>query len=44
MFYSKYLGTKLDILTKQWNIYSKEKNISYAIVNFYNFKLIFTQE
>jgi len=38
------LSTKLDALTRQWDIYSKEENIGYATVNPYNFKPIFTQE
>ena len=43
-FCSGCLGTKLDALTKQWDVYSKEGNTGYAIVNLYNFKLIFTQK
>ena len=44
MFCPGYLGTKLDTLTRQWDIYLKGENISYTTVNPYNFKLIFTQE
>ena len=43
-FHSSRLGTKLDALTRQWDIYSKEGNTGYTIVNSYNFKPIFTQE
>jgi len=43
-FYSGCLGTKLDTLTRQWDIYPKGENTSYATVNPYNFKPIFTQE
>ena len=43
-FYPGHLGIKLDALTKQWDIYSKEGNTGYAIVNLHNFKPIFTQE
>ena len=39
-----HLGTKLDALTRWWNIYSKEGNTGYATVNPHNFKPIFTQE
>ena len=38
------LGTKLDALTRWWDIYPKEGNTGYATVNSYNFKPIFTQE
>ena len=38
------LGTKPDALTRQWDIYPKERNIGYATVNPHNFKPIFTQE
>ena len=38
------LSTKLDALTRQWNIYPKERNTNYATVNPYNFKSIFIQE
>ena len=43
-FCSGHLGTKLDALTRQWNIYPKGENTGYAIVNPHNFKSIFTQE
>jgi len=39
-----YLGTKLDALTRWWNIYPKEGNTGYATVNPHNFKPIFTQK
>ena len=38
------LGTKLDALIRQWDIYPKGENTGYAIVNSHNFKPIFTQE
>ena len=41
-FHPGYLGTKLDALTKQWDIYSKRGNTGYATVNPHNFKPIFT--
>ena len=43
-FYPGHLGTKIDALTRQWDIYPKEENTGYAIVNSHNFKPIFTQE
>ena len=43
-FHPSYLGTKLDIFTRWWNIYPKEGNTGYATVNPHNFKPIFTQE
>ena len=43
-FHPDYLGTKLDALTRWWDIYPKEGNTGYTIVNPYNFKPIFTQE
>ena len=39
-----WLGTKLDALTRWWDIYPKGGNTGYAIVNLHNFKPIFTQE
>ena len=39
-----HLSTKLDTLTRQWDIYPKGGNTSYATVNPCNFKPIFTQE
>jgi len=39
-----HLGTKLDALTRRWDIYPKRGNTGYAIVNPHNFKPIFTQE
>ena len=41
-FHPGCLGTKLDALTRWWDIYSKERNTGYTIVNHYNFKPIFT--
>ena len=38
------LSTKLDALTRRWDVYPKEGNTGYAIVNSHNFKPIFTQE
>ena len=43
-FCSGHLGTKPDALTRQWNVYPKEGNTSYATINSHNFKFIFTQE
>jgi len=39
-----HLGTKLDALTRQWDIYPKGRNTGYTTVNPHNFKPIFTQE
>jgi len=39
-----YLGTKLNTLTRWWDIYPKGGNTGYATVNPHNFKPIFTQE
>jgi len=38
------LGTKLDALTRQWDVYLRRGNTGYATVNPHNFKPIFTQE
>ena len=38
------LGTKLDALTRRWDIYPKEGDSGYARVNPQNFWLVFTQE
>jgi len=43
-FYSSHFGTKLDALTRRWDVYPKERNTGYATVNPHNFKPIFTQE
>ena len=43
-FHPGWLGTKLDALTRWWDIYPKEGNTGYATVNPHNFKPIFTQE
>ena len=37
-----HLNTKPDALTRQWDIYPKEGNTGYTIVNPHNFKPIFT--
>ena len=39
-----HLGTKLDTLTRQWDVYLKGGNTGYATVNPHNFKPIFTQK
>jgi len=39
-----HLSTKLDALTRQWDVYPKGGNTGYATVNPHNFKPIFTQE
>jgi len=39
-----HLGTKLDTLTRRWDVYPKGGNTGYATVNPHNFKPIFTQE
>ena len=39
-----HLGTKLDALTRWWDIYPKGGNTGYATVNPHNFKPIFTQK
>jgi len=43
-FYPGHLSTKPDALTRQWDVYPKVGNTSYATVNPHNFKPIFTQE
>ena len=43
-FHSGCFSTKLGTLTRQQNIYSKEKNTGYTTVNSHNFKPIFIQE
>ena len=43
-FHSGHLGTKLDALTRRWDVYPKGGNTGYATVNPHNFKYIFTQE
>ena len=43
-FHPSCLGTKLDALTRQWDVYPKGGNTGYATVNSHNFKPIFTQE
>jgi len=43
-FRPRHLGTKLDILTRQWDIYPKGGDNGYALVNSHNFCLVFTYE
>jgi len=43
-FCPSHLSTKLDALTRQWDVYSKGGNTGYTTVNSHNFKPIFTQE
>ena len=38
------LGTKPDMLTRQWDIYPKEGGSDYASVNLHNLHPVFTQE
>jgi len=38
------LGTKLDTLTRQWDVYPKERDNGYASVNPHNFRPVFTHE
>jgi len=43
-FHPGHLGTKLDALTRRWDIYSKGGDNGYASVNPHNFCLVFTHE
>ena len=43
-FHPGHLGTKLDTLTRWWDIYPKEGNTGYATINPHKFKPIFTQQ
>jgi len=43
-FCSGRLGTKLDVLTRRWDVYPKGGDNGYASVNPYNFRLVFTHE
>ena len=43
-FHPGKLGTKPDMLTRQWDIYPKEGERSYAAVNPHNFRPVFTNE
>ena len=43
-FHPGCFGTKLDALTRRWDVYPKRGNTGYATVNPHNFKPIFTQE
>ena len=38
------LGTKLDALTRQWDVYPKGGDNGYALVNPHNFRPVFTHE
>jgi len=43
-FCLRCLGTKLDILTRRWDIYPKGGDNGYALVNPHNFRPVFTHE
>ena len=43
-FCPRHLGTKLDALTRQWDIYPKGGDNGYASVNPHNFRPVFTHE
>jgi len=43
-FHSRHLGTKLDALTRRWDIYLKGRDNGYASVNPHNFHPVFTHE
>ena len=43
-FRPRCLGTKLDALTRQWDVYPKGRDNSYALVNPHNFCLVFTHK
>ena len=43
-FHPSHLGPKPDTFTRWWDIYPKERNTGYTIINSHNFKPIFTQE
>ena len=43
-FHPGHLSTKLDALTRWWDVYPKGGNTGYTTVNHHNFKPIFTQE
>ena len=43
-FRPRRLGTKLDALTRRWDIYPKRGDNGYALVNPHNFRLVFTHE
>jgi hypothetical protein len=43
-FWPRKLGTKPDALTRQWNIYAKERGNDYAKVNPHNFQPVFSRE
>ena len=43
-FHPRHLGTKLDALTRRWNIYPKGEDNGYASVNPHNFCSVFTHE
>jgi len=43
-FCPRHLGTKLDALTRRWDVYPKGGDNDYASVNPHNFHLVFTHE
>jgi hypothetical protein len=43
-FHPGQLDGKLDAMTRQWDVYSKEGGSNYTMVNPYNLKPIFTSE
>ena len=43
-FHPGKLGTKLDTLTRRWDVYPKEGERSYAAVNPHDFRPVFTNE
>ena len=43
-FHPGCLSTKLNTLTRQWDVYPKGENTGYTTINPHNFKSIFTQE
>ena len=43
-FWPRHLGTKLDALTRRWDVYPKGGDNNYASVNPYNFCSVFTHE
>ena len=43
-FHPRRLGTKLDALTRRWDVYSKGGNNGYASVNPHNFRPVFTHK
>jgi hypothetical protein len=43
-FWPGRLGTKPDSLTRQWDVYPKERSTGYVAVNLHNFRPVVTQE